>query len=150
MPPSNPTIAPLNALNTSAAGDLGKSLTASAYAATAPAFAIMLAVFNVISPKALIGAIGSVLPPSNPIIASPAALKTLAAGLAGKSFIANAYAATAPAFAIMLAVFNVISPKALIGAIGSVLPPSSDTIPVLNAANMLGAGPPENPFIASL
>ena len=75
---------------------------------------------------------------------------TLACGDCGKSFIANAYAATAPAFAIIPAVLSLKSPKALIGAIGSVLPPSSDTIPVLNAANMLGAGPPENPFIASL
>ena len=42
------------------------------------------------------------------------------------------------------------SPNLLIGAIGSVSPPSSDTIPVANAPNILGEGPPSNPAIALL
>ena len=38
----------------------------------------------------------------------------------------------------------------MIGAIGSVSPPSSETIPVANAPNTLGEGPPLNPAIALL
>ena len=149
-PPSNPAIAPLNALNTSAAGDLGKSLTASAYALTAEALSIILCSSSFISPKRLIGAIGSLSPPSSADMPPLNAPSTSAAGDFGKSFIANAYAATAPAFATMLAVLRVISPKRFIGAIGSVSPPRNDTIPVANAPSMLGAGPPLKPAIASL
>ena len=83
-------IASFAAVNTLADGLAGKSFIDSAYAFTAPAFAIIPAVLNVKSPNAFIGANGSVLPPSNPMIASFAAVNTLADGLAGKSFIASA------------------------------------------------------------
>ena len=149
-PPSSADMPPLNAPSTSAAGDFGKSLIAIAYALTAKAFDTICAELSFISPKALIGAIGSVSPPSSDTIPDLNAPNTEGAGLVGKSFIANAYAATAPAFAIMLAVLRVISPKRFIGAIGSVSPPSNDTIPVANAPSMLGEGPPSNPAIALL
>ena len=46
-------------------------------------------------------------PPSNPIIASLAAVNTLAAGACGKSLIASAYAFTAAAFVLIFSVSNV-------------------------------------------
>ena len=63
-------------------------------------------------------------------------MKTLAAGLAGKSFIASAYAATAPAFAIIPGVLNSYSPNFFILSNGSstvnkpaIAPPTALTAP---------------------
>ena len=104
LPPNNPIMPSFNAVNTLALGDVGKSFIASAYAFTALAFAIIPLVLNDISPKDLIGAIGSVLPPNNPMMPSFNAVNTLALGLLGKSFIASAYALTASAFNLIFAV----------------------------------------------
>ena len=138
-----------NAVNTLALGDVGKSFIASAYAFTAPAFVTMPAASRERSPNAFIGANGSVSPPNRLIMPSFNAINTLALGLLGKSFIASAYDFTALAFAIIPLVLNDISPKALIGAIGSVLPPSRLIMPSFNAINTLALGLLGKSFIAS-
>ena len=95
---------------------------AAANALTAPALLVIPAVLKDNSPNRIIGANGSVSPPSRPMMPSFNAVNTLALGDDGKSFIAAAYAATAPAFAIMPAVLNSYSPNLFILSRGSSAP----------------------------
>ena len=135
----------MKAPNTLALGDTGKSFIATAYAATAPAFAIIPAVLNVRSPNLIIGANGSVSAPNS--VATPVANepKILGAGLVGKSFIALAYALTASALDLIFAESNVYASNCFIFVNGS-SPPNNPAIapPIAPTAAPI----PDNPSAA--